>query len=111
VPGLGRLAEERDAGRPAGEMVELLQHGRERDRDPEGRKREVEAGEAQGRHPGEEANATGDRRGDRDRPDVAHAVVAHQDRRRVRADRHERAVAERDLPAVARQHIEPEDRE
>ena len=35
-------------------------------------------------------------------------LVRHQDRRRVAADQHEGAVAERDLPRDAREQVEPE---
>src|SRR5581483_2124551 len=52
----------------------------------------------------------GDRGGDRDGREVADAVTVDEDRRRVRADRHERAVPERDLAGVAEEQVQAEDR-
>ena len=49
----------------------------------------------------------GDEAGDRDRPEVAPAVVDDEDRRRVGADAHERAVAERDLAGEAGEDVSP----
>src|SRR6185437_6413431 len=49
--------------------------------------------------------------GDRDRPVDADAVVDVQDRRRVRADRHERPVAERDLAVLAGEDVQADDRD
>ena len=90
----------------------------------ERREREVEARQPQRREAEEEADDAGDEAGDRDRPDVAHVarelvaqelerrlLVRHQDRRRVAADQHEGAVAERDLPRDAGQQVEPEQRD
>ena len=59
------------------------------------------------RKPGRPATSAGDR----DRPEVLDAVIGHQDRGRVAADGHERAVSERDLARVAREHVEPEKRD
>src|SRR5581483_6366285 len=109
VPGLRRLPEERDPGRPAGEAVELLQDGRQHDGDAERREREVEAREPQRRDPRRKTDRAGDRGRDGDRPHVPHAVVGHQNRGRVAADGHERAVPERDLAAVPGEDVEAED--
>ena len=81
------------------------------DGDPEGGEREVEPRQPQRRNADEHADRACDHGGDRDRPEVADAVLRHQDRRRVAADRHERPVPERDLPAVAGQDVEAEDRD
>ena len=117
----GLEVEEVDPAAAAGEVLELLHDGRRRDGDRERREREVEAREPQRREAEEEADDARDEAGDRDRPDVAHVarevvahelerrlLVRHQDRGRVAADQHERAVAERDLPRDARQQVEPE---
>src|SRR6185369_321198 len=72
---------------------------------------QVEAFEAQRRQPEQEAGDEADRAGDRDRRPVRPTRLVHQDRRRVRTDRVERAVAERDLAVVAGQHVEPEQRD
>src|SRR4029077_13819636 len=45
------------------------------------------------------------------RPEILDAAVEHQRRRHVAADRHERAVPERDLARVAGEHVEPEQRD
>ncbi len=55
-----------------------------------------------------EPDHAGDDAGERDRPEVAPAVVDDEDRRRVRADPHEGAVAERDLPGEAGEDVEAE---
>ena len=47
----------------------------------------------------------------RNRPEIAPAVVDDEDRRRVRADAHERAVAERDLAGEAGEDVQPEQRD
>ena len=114
-------AEELDARAAARELLEALHGGRHRHRDREGREREVET--RRDAAPGSRTRARRDRRraprsgsvqtsfippDDR----AAELLVArHEDRRRVAADRHERAVAERDLARVAREDVETEERD
>src|SRR5439155_10569354 len=57
----------------------------------------------------EEARRAGDEAGGRDRQKVVPVVLHRQDRGRVRADRHERAVTERDLAGRARQDVQADD--
>ena len=102
------LAEEVLARATAGEVLELLDHRRRRDRDRECRESKVEPGQTQGRDAEQKAGAACDERGERDRPEVLDAVVGHQDRGRVPTDAHEGAVPERDLPGVPGQHVETE---
>ena len=83
---------------------------REDDGDAERRERQVEPREPQRGHAEDEADPAGHGGRDRDRLHVLHAVVRHQDRGRVRADRDEGAVAERDLPG-RREQVEAEDRD
>ena len=65
--------------------------------------------------PTSEAGGAGDDARQRDRPEVADLVavdpVHAENRRRVAPDRHERALRERDLPAVAGEDREPEQRD
>ena len=94
--------------RAAGEPVEALDQLRRRHRQSERHQREVEAAQAQRRDPEREAGGEADRGCHRDRRQMRPARLRHQDRRHVGAEREERAVAERDLPAVADQQVEPE---
>src|SRR5947208_10087822 len=50
-------------------------------------------------------------RSEGDRQEVVPPVVDDEDRRHVRADPHERAVPERDLPGVPREDVEAEERD
>ena len=102
-----------DALHAAGPPLEQMrfQDRRHRDREREGGERQVEAREAQGRQADDEADDAGGDAGQRDRPDVAPVLVHDQRRRRVPADRHQRPVAERDLPRVAGEQVEPDDRD
>ena len=61
--------------------------------------------------PNRKPNAEADDARDRQRQRVVHADVFHQDRRRIGADRVERALAERELPAAAGQDVEREHRD
>ena len=94
-----------------GETLEPLRDEHDRDREPEGGEREVDAREPQRRQAEEEPEDAGEHPGDRDRPVLADAVVRGQDRGRVRAEGHEGAVSERDLPAVAGDDVETDDRD
>src|SRR5216684_2496264 len=91
-----RLADD-DALHAAGPRLQMLvfENLGRRDRKRERRERKIMSFEPQGRpaeqKPGDEANQAGER-----------------DRRRVGADRVERAVPERDLAVEARQHVEAE---
>ena len=91
-------------------MIELPRDRREDDRDAERRERQVEPREPQRGHSEDEPDPAGHGGRDRDRLHVLHAVMRHQDRGRVRADRDEGALAERDLPG-GREHVEAEDRD
>ena len=111
-----RLGEVEDlAGRSAEEMVELLRQLRERHRDAEGDQREIEAGEAERRQADEQPGGAGDHAGDGDRPEIPDLMpvdpVHAENCRGVAADRHERAVAERDLAAVAGEDRQAEKRD
>ena len=119
-PGELRRAEQLDALPAAGELLEALDGRRHRDRDRERREREVEPGETERRESEGETHEACDEACDRKRPDVLQPardrsaellVSGHQDRGRVAADRHERAVTERDLAGVAREDVEPEERD
>jgi hypothetical protein len=59
----------------------------------------------------QEAGQETDRAGDRQGQHVVDAAVLHQDRRGVRAERVERALAERELAAAAGQDVEREHRD
>ncbi len=113
-------AEELDSRSTARELLEALQGRRQRNGNREGREREVEAGEPERGQPEGEPEEPRDEPSDRERPHVLHAardrpaellVPGHQNRRRVSADRHERAVAERDLPRVAGEDVQAEERD
>jgi hypothetical protein len=88
---------------------EPLQQPDEGERDREGRECEVRACEARRDQPECEPERPGDDAGDRNRPEIAPAVVDDEDRRRVRADADERAVTERDLAREAGQDVQPEE--
>src|SRR5436305_369149 len=98
-------------GRSAGEVGVLLQQLRKRDCDPERDEGKVDAGQPHRRNADEQSSDARDDTGDRNRPDVTDAVVDAEDRRRVAADGHERAVPERDLAAVPREDREAEQRD
>ncbi len=102
--------EEVDPTAAAREVLEALENRGHRDRDRERCQREIEAREAGGREPEENARCPGDEDRDRDRDDVLDPVIGHQDRGGVPTDRHEGAVAERDLPRVAGQDVQPRQR-
>ena len=68
-------------------------------------------GEPQRRQADQEADDAGGDPGERDRPDVAPVLVHRERRGRVAADRHQRAVAERDLARVAGEDVQPDDRD
>ena len=67
--------------------------------------------EAQRRQPDDDADAEPDERRQGQGGEVVPAVVVGEDRRRVAADGHERALADRDLARVARDHVQTEDRD
>ena len=116
-----RKAEEVDARAAARELLEALDDRRHRDCDRERREREVEPREPKRGDPERKADEAGDETRDRNRPDVLHPsadpeqplllVPRHEESGRVAADRHEGAVAERDLAGVAGEHVEPEERD
>jgi hypothetical protein len=89
----------------------VLQELRHRDAERERRQRQVVAFEAQRRQAEQEADDEAEHAGDRHRGPVRVTVAVHQDCRRVRADRVERTVAERDLAVVAGQDVEAEQRD
>ncbi len=112
--------EQLDARAAAGPRVEALEQRGRGDGDGEGREREVEAGEPQRREPEGEPDEPRHESCDRDRPHVPDAaadrsaelrVADHQNRARVAADGHERPVPERDLPCVAGEDVEAEERD
>ncbi len=116
---LGR-PEELDPLSAARELLEALHRRRHGDGDREGGEGEVETGEAQRREAEREPDEPGDEAGDRKRPEILHPardrpaellVAGHEDRGRVPADRHERAVAERDLARVPGEDVEAEERD
>src|SRR5581483_985532 len=80
-------------------------------RESERDEREVQPRQAQRRDREGDAGGARDRSGERDRPVVRDAVLRDEDRRRVPADRHERAVTERYLAGVAREDVQPRDRD
>src|SRR5438874_484963 len=106
-----RRLEEAQALGAAGQAGELLQQRRNRDREAEGREREIEPGEPQGRDADDEPDDPGRDSGERDGPDVAPVLVHDQRRGRVAADCHQRAVSERDLAGVAREQVQADDRD
>ena len=89
-------------------MIELRRDRRKGDGDAERHEREVEPRQPQRRHPGHDPDPAGNRGRDRDRLHVLDTVIRHEDRSRVRADRDERSLPERDLTAGG-EHVEPED--
>jgi hypothetical protein len=90
------------------EVGEAFEEPDEREWDRERREREVGPGEPRRGDAEREPDHAGGETAERDRPEVAHAVVDDEDRRRVRADAHERAVSERDLPREPGEDVEPE---
>src|SRR5439155_10569014 len=89
----------------AREVGEALEDPDERERDRERGESEVRPGETRRRQSEEEAAPSGDEPGDRDRPEVAPAVVDDEHGRRVGADANERAVSERDMAREAGEHV------
>ena len=119
-----REPEEVHPGPAARELLEALDHRRQGNGDRKGGQREVEPGKPECREAERKPEEPGDEAGDRDRPDVLHPaayteqpflpelrVSGHEERSRVSPDRHERAVAERDLPGVPGQDVEAEERD
>ena len=102
---------EDDALRAAGPVLEVLQDLRHGQRQREGRQRQVEALQPQRGNAEEEPDHQAHDAGDRDRQAVADVPLVDHDRRRVRAERVEGAVPERDLPVVAGQDVEAEQRD
>ena len=103
--------EEVDSLAAAGQAGEPLQDRGHRDRERERGEGEIKAREPPRgqteREPGRHCHQPGER----DRPEVAKTVVCGQDRGRVGPDRHQRAVAEGDLPRVASHQVEPDNRD
>ena len=106
-----RLLEQPQALAASCQPGELLQQRGHRDREGERGEREVDAREPQRRQADQEADDAGGDPGQRDRPDVAPVLVHRERRGRVAADRHQRAVAERDLARVAGEDVQPDDRD
>ena len=94
-----------------GEVREALEDPDECERDRKRGEREVRAGEPRRRDAEREPDHARDEAAERDRPEVADAMVDDEDRGRVRADSHERAVPERDLPGEAGEDVEAEERD
>ena len=88
-----------------------LQQLRHCDRQREGRQRQIDAAQPQRRLTEQEPEAKADDAGDRQRQRVVHADMFHQDRRRIGADRVERALAERELAAAAGQDVQRQNRQ
>jgi hypothetical protein len=106
-----RLLEKPQALAAAGQARELPEERGHRHREREGREGEVEPGEPERGQPDQEADHASGDPGQRDRPDVAPVLMHDQGRGRVRADRHQRAVAERDLAGVTGEQVQPDDRD
>src|SRR4051812_11804322 len=106
-----RRLEEAQALAAARQARELLQQRGHRHREREGGEREIEPREPQCGDPDQEADDSGCDPGERNRPDVAPVLVHDERGGRVAADRHQRAVAERDLAGIAGQEVEPDDRD
>ncbi len=92
----------------AGPLLEEaeLQQLRHRGRERKGRQSEVDAGEPQRRLAEQKSEAEADHARDRQGQRVVDVELLHQDRRGIGADRVERALAQRKLPAAAGQDIE-----
>ena len=120
----GLELEEVDPAAPTREVGELLHDRRRRDRDCERREREVEPGRRSAGKPKRKPTipatrpATGIVQMSRMSPVnwcpeklERRFLVRHQDRSRIAADEHERAVAERDLAGDPGQQVEPQQRD
>ena len=102
-----------DALDAAGPMLDALvfEDLRGRDRQRKGREREIEPLQPQRRQAEQEAGAQADQAGRGDRRPIGQVPAIHHDRGGIGADREERAMAERNLPVVAGEDVETEQRD
>src|SRR5438034_6155969 len=103
------LRREQDALRALGQVLGALDKARRYDGEREGGQREVQRRESERGNAQEEADQPREQARDWNRQQVVDVVAVNQDRGRVRADRHEGAVAKGDLPAVADQQVQAHD--
>ncbi len=101
---------EGDALDAAGPLLDVavFQDLRRRDRERECREREIHSFEAQGGQAEQESGDEADRAAHRHRRPIGDAGLVEQDRRRIGADREERAVAQRHLAVEAGEDVEPQ---
>src|SRR6185295_3706709 len=107
----GRVGlEDVDALDPAGPFLEVvvLEQLRQRDAERKGGEGEIQSFEPQRRQPKKETDQQAHRAGHRNGRPVRNAVLVHEDRRAVGADRVERTVPERDLAVEPGEDVQPE---